>query len=88
VWGIGPETADSIRLYAFRQPELVVDTYARRILAHLGYVKEGIGYEDLKAFCVRELEPSVDVYQEFHALMVEHAKRCYARRPYADPLAT
>ena len=84
VWGIGPETADSIRLYAFRQPEMVVDTYTRRILAHLGLVENKIGYDNLKAFCVRELDSSVEVYQEFHALMVEHAKRCYARAPYLD----
>lgn len=84
IWGVGPETADSMLLYAYRIPEMVVDAYTRRILEHLRMVPPGLGYEALKAFCVRELSRDVIVYQEFHALMVEHAKREYRRKPYHD----
>ena len=86
VWGIGPETADSIRLYAYGQAEMVVDAYTRRILAALGWVTETAPYGEVKACCERGLPREVAVYQEFHALMVEHAKRCYRRRPWQDGL--
>ncbi len=86
VWGIGPETADSIRLYAFGQLEMVVDAYARRILAAQGWVREDASYDEIRAWCERGVPREVAVYQEFHALLVEHAKRCYRKRPYVDPL--
>ena len=86
VWGIGPETADSMRLYAFEETELVVDAYTRRILAHLRLVSEAVTYEALKVFCADSLPTDPVVYQEFHALMVEHAKRHYRRKPYKDLL--
>ena len=86
VWGIGPETADSIRLYAYGCPEMVVDTYTRRILVHLGLVGEGTAYIELKTVCSRAVPGDVVSCQEFHALMVEHAKRHYRRKPYGDPL--
>ena len=86
VWGVGPETADSILLYAYGQPHIVVDSYTRRILAHLGIVHPDISYPDLKAVCTEQLPDSIAVYQEFHALVVEHAKRYYRRRPYEDPI--
>jgi endonuclease-3 related protein len=75
IWGIGPETADSIRLYAYGQVEMVVDAYARRVLSHLGLVAPTVTYEGLKAFCIDGLPRDLVVYQEFHALLVEHAKR-------------
>jgi endonuclease-3 related protein len=83
VWGIGPETADSIRLYAYGQVEMVVDAYTRRILSHLGLVAQQVSYADLKAFCVAGLPADLIVYQEFHALVVEHAKR-HARSGLPD----
>ena len=86
VWGIGPETADSIRLYAYGQPEMVVDAYTRRILAALGLVPATASDATIRSRCEAELRREVVVYQEFHALMVEHAKRCYRRQPWADPL--
>ncbi len=86
VWGIGPETADSMLLYGYGQPELVVDAYTRRIFSHLGLVSEDITYHALKEFCQPQLPPAVEVYQEFHALLVAHAKNHYRRRPYNEPL--
>ncbi|WP_005035497.1 endonuclease III domain-containing protein [Holophaga foetida] len=75
VWGIGPETADSIRLYAYEQPELVVDAYTRRVLETEGLVPQGTNYEALKKICIDHLPADPLIYQEFHALMVERAKR-------------
>jgi len=75
VWGVGPETADSIRLYAYGQLEAVVDAYTRRMLEGLGRIPPGASYDAMKAHCVANLPPEVVVYQEFHALVVEHAKR-------------
>lgn len=88
VKGVGNETADSILLYAYKQPEFVVDAYTRRIFAHLGLVDENIKYLKLKKLFESNLPRDVPVYQEYHALMVEHAKRYYRRKPYGegDPL--
>ncbi len=75
VWGIGPETADSIRLYAFKETEMVVDTYTLRVLLRHGYCRAPVDYARAKRTCERHLPRSLESYQEFHALMVEHAKR-------------
>jgi endonuclease-3 related protein len=75
VWGIGPETADSMLLYAYGQAEMVVDAYTVRVLCHHGYCRPPLDYERAKRYCERRLPRSVESYQEFHALMVEHAKR-------------
>jgi endonuclease-3 related protein len=81
VWGIGPETADSIRLYAYAQLEMVVDAYTRRVLSREGYWAEPLDYAATKRFCAARVERTVPAYQEFHALMVEHGKRLGARPP-------
>ena len=78
VWGIGPETADSIRLYAFKQTEMVVDAYTLRVLLHHRYCRPPLDYARAKHHCERNLPCSLESYQEFHALMVEHAKRLRA----------
>jgi len=75
VWGIGPETADSIRLYAYGQREMVVDAYTIRVLGHHGLCRGPMDYDRAKRFCVDGWRGSVAEYQELHALMVEHAKR-------------
>jgi endonuclease-3 related protein len=86
IWGIGPETADSILLYAYAQPEFVVDAYTKRIFTHLGIISPCASYEEVKATVQEELETDFRVFQELHALLVEHAKRWYAKKPYSDPL--
>ncbi len=75
VWGVGPETADSILLYAYGRLEMVVDAYTRRVLARLGLLEEAAPLAQVKRFCQSGLPSEVPVYQEFHALMVEHGKR-------------
>ncbi len=79
VWGVGPETADSIRLYAFHCPEMVVDAYTRRTLGALGLCGPDISYAELKRICEAAIPATVPDYQEFHALMVEHGKHLSAR---------
>jgi endonuclease-3 related protein len=75
VWGIGPETADSIRLFAYKQVEMVIDAYTTRVLCRYGYCRPPLDYARAKRYCEAHLPRSLESYQEFHALMVEHAKR-------------
>jgi len=85
-WGIGPETADSIRLYAYNQPEMVVDAYTRRMLSFLGLVSSEISYNELKDYCCKNLPADTCLYQEFHALIVAHGKRYYTGKQYYEPV--
>ena len=68
--GIGPETADSIILYAAFKPSFVVDTYTYRIFSRHGWVEESISYEDLREYFMGGLDEDVSFFQEFHALLV------------------
>ena len=88
VKGVGNETADSILLYAYKQPEFVVDAYTKRIFSHLGIVDENIKYMELKELFESNLKRDTAIYNEYHALIVEHAKRYYNKKPYGlnDPL--
>jgi endonuclease III related protein len=74
VHGIGPETADSILLYAARQPAFVVDAYTRRILSRHGWVRENASYNQMRDLFHRLLPPDVALYNEFHALLVQVGK--------------
>jgi endonuclease-3 related protein len=75
LWGIGPETADSMLLYAWGVPTFVVDAYTRRIGGTLGWFTADATYDEIKAVCEAALPRDVVVYRECHALFVEHAKR-------------
>jgi endonuclease-3 related protein len=88
VRGVGPETADSIILYAARKPAFVVDAYTRRILDRLG-VDAGRRYEDVAAWFVEGIPVDVDVYGNYHAVLVETAKGFCRKRPLCGgcPLA-
>lgn len=78
VWGIGPETADSMRLYAYKQTEMLIDAYTIRVLCHHGFCRPPLDYARAKRYCEQRLPRSLATYQEFHALLVEHAKRLRA----------
>jgi len=75
VKGVGRETADSILLYAFHLPTFVIDTYTKRTLVSLKIFDEKTNYETLRKWFMENLEPSVELFQEYHALFVEHGKR-------------
>ena len=79
LWGIGPETADSILLYALKVPTFVIDAYTRRIFNNLKIINEKYTYDDIKSLFEKNLPRDFIIYQEFHALIVEHAKRFYYR---------
>jgi endonuclease III related protein len=83
--GIGPETADSIVLYAARQPSFVVDAYTYRIFQRHGWVPETIAYEDLRSFFMEAMEPDVAMFQEYHALLVRAGHLYCRRKPSCDP---
>jgi endonuclease-3 related protein len=83
VHGVGPETADSILLYALARPVFVIDAYTRRILARLGLVTGREPYEVLRRQVESTLhtdDPARD-YNELHALLVRHAKTACRARP-------
>lgn len=88
VKGVGNETADSILLYAYKQPEFVIDAYTKRIFTHLGLINQNVKYIELKELFESNLEKDYAVFNEYHALIVEHAKRYYNKKPYGinDPL--
>lgn len=82
LWGVGPETADSMLLYAFHTPTFVVDAYTKRIFSRFGLCAPDASYDELKALFECNLEKNLQVFQEFHALIVEHAKRhCTKNKP-------
>jgi len=68
--GIGPETADSILLYAGNQPTFVVDTYTKRILFRHRLMPEEVSYDEVRSFFMDSLEPDVAMFNEYHALLV------------------
>ena len=82
VKGVGPETADSILLYAYKVPTFVVDAYTTRFLIHHKIIQEKSSYHQIKVLFENELEKDFKVYQEFHALFVEHGKRFFSKKPY------
>ena len=72
--GVGPETADDILLYAFARPVFVIDTYTRRLFTVLCLIKGSEPYEDLRQNFETELEADADLFSQYHALIVRHAK--------------
>lgn len=81
IWGIGPETADSILLYAAQKPTFVVDAYTKRIFSRLGLISSQISYDELQRFFVMRLPRSVKLFNEYHALIVRHGKEICRPKP-------
>jgi endonuclease III related protein len=79
--GLGPETADDILLYAFKRPVFVIDAYTRRLFARIGVIQGDEGYEELRYVFESALGPDVALYNEFHALIVRHAKEVCKSQP-------
>jgi endonuclease-3 related protein len=74
VKGIGPETADSILLYALNKPVFVVDAYTKRIFSRHGLIKEEAGYSEVQDIFMRNLKDNAKMFNEYHALLVRLAK--------------
>ena len=81
VYGIGPETADDIVLYAFARPVFVIDAYTRRFFLRLRMVEGDEDYETLRRAFEGALPQDVALYNEYHALIVTHAKHICRTRP-------
>ncbi len=74
VKGIGPETADSILLYAVNRPIFVVDAYTKRVLLRHNLIKKNSTYQEIQYFFMRNLPENVELFKEFHALLVRLGK--------------
>ncbi len=68
--GVGPETADSILLYALGRPAFVVDAYTRRIYSRHGFLPDDVDYAELREFFTDVLPEDVALFNEYHALIV------------------
>jgi endonuclease-3 related protein len=82
VHGIGPETADSILLYAGNHPVFVVDAYTRRLLQRHGHADERDTYEEIRELFQRSLPADARLFNEYHALIVHTGKHfCRTKEP-------
>lgn len=80
--GIGPETADSILLYAGGHPSFVIDAYTRRLFTRLGVLRGEKRYDQVRALFMDHLPHETDLFNEYHALIVEECKSfCRKRTP-------
>ncbi|MGL4669601.1 MAG: endonuclease III domain-containing protein [Methanobacteriaceae archaeon] len=92
VKGVGNETADSILLYGFKQCEFIVDAYTTRIFTYLGYINSNgtkkNNYNNIKKLFEDNLKGNsydmgdLVMFQEYHALILEHGKRYYSKQQY------
>jgi endonuclease-3 related protein len=81
VFGIGPETADSIALYAAEQPLFVVDAYTRRVFSRLGLLRGDEDYGLIQRFFHERLPRDPALYNDYHAQIVRLAKEACRTRP-------
>jgi len=79
--GVGPETADDILLYALQQPVFVIDTYTRRLLQRYGLARGDEAYDALRSKFEQALDTDVYLFQQYHALIVMHAKAVCRKIP-------
>ena len=84
VKGIGPETADSILLYAGGHLTFVVDLYTYRVATRHGWVPEDIDYESLREFFQDRIRPDVELYNDFHAQLVAVGNQYCRKTPCCE----
>ena len=84
IHGIGPETADSILLYAARRPVFVIDAYTKRIIERLGLAPSSDSYEAFQRLFTDNLPPDEGMFNEYHALFVRHGKEVCRKTPKCD----
>lgn len=82
--GVGPETADSIMLYAAEKPVFVVDAYTHRILSRHNVADEQAAYDELQELFMDNLPAETGLFNEFHALIVITGKEYCRRNPKCD----
>lgn len=85
VHGVGPETADSILLYALNKPVFVVDAYTKRIFSRHALIGQDAKYEEVQNLFMQNLKNDVKLFNEYHALLVKLGKEfCLKRRPKCE----
>jgi len=84
IYGIGPETADSIILYAAHKPIFVIDAYTHRIMDRLGMNSDFGNYATLQAFFMANIPTDEVLFNEYHALLVRHGKEACRKTPICD----
>lgn len=84
VKGIGPETCDSILLYAGHKPSFVVDAYTKRLFSRLGLIPENAAYEEVRVLFMTNLPADTKLFNEYHALIVEHCKERCRKKPLCE----
>ncbi len=81
VYGIGPETADDILLYALGEPVFIIDAYTRRLFSRLGLLQSDEPYEVLRKKFESALQMDAGIFNQYHALIVVHAKNTCKKQP-------
>jgi endonuclease-3 related protein len=84
VKGLGPETADSILLYAGGIPVFVVDAYTRRVFSRHGFLAADVRYEEARRFFQSRLRRDARLFNEYHALLVKLGKEFCRTRPLCE----
>ena len=82
--GVGPETADSILLYAGHHPSFVVDSYTMRLFKRLGILTGTEKYPQVRALFMAQLPVDVQLYNEYHAMIVNHCKEFCRKQPQCN----
>jgi endonuclease-3 related protein len=82
--GIGQETADSILLYALEKPVFVIDAYTKRVLSRHDVIDINARYEEYQDLFHRELDADVQLFNEYHALLVRVGKEYCRPQPRCD----
>ena len=83
--GIGPETADSILLYALEKPVFVIDAYTKRVLSRHAIMEHEKPYEKFQELFHSSLREDVRLFNEYHALFVKVGKTfCKRKKPLCD----
>ena len=84
VKGIGPETADSILLYAFNKPVFVVDAYTKRFLLRHQWIDGSFDYRRVQELFMSQLSPEIKMFNEYHALIVRLGKNYCKTSPACE----
>ena len=84
LWGIGRETADAILLYALGRPTFIGDAYALRLASRWGLIRPNAGYDEVRALFMENLPHDPALFNEYHALIVQHGKSICRPRPLCD----
>jgi len=79
--GVGPETADSILLYAMNRKIFVIDAYTKRIFSRLNLTSIDDSYDSVQEFFHKEFKGTIKKYNEYHALIVAHGKDICKNKP-------